>query len=117
MVEAAMVFPIMILTILAVLWMLVYFYQQIDSKVNLHMVLRAESGAVCGNFNYVNLESDLQTYRSAQQIYGYDTVQLENKGILGSREKEIRAGKYLIDEAQLIRITNLTKIKEQNNNE
>ena len=81
MVEAAMVFPVMILTILAVLWMLVYFYQQIDTKVNLHMMLRAESGSIVGNLDYVNYGSDLQIYRSGQQIYGYETIQIDNKGI------------------------------------
>lgn len=116
-VEAALVFPVMILTIVAVLCMLVYFWGQINAHAAMHTDLRAESGRICDNFQYVDHESEVSFYRSVQGIYSYDTVQLKKQGILKERKKEIQARKYLIDEVQLIWITDLMKKKENSNGE
>lgn len=116
-VEAAMVFPVMILTIVAVLCMLVYFWGQIHMRTAIHMDLRAESGRICDNFNYVNYESKLEFYQSVQGIYSYNTVQLKKQGILKERKKDIQARKYLIDEVQLVWVTDLMKKKEHSNEE
>lgn len=116
-VEAALVFPVMILTIIAVLWMLVFFYQHIEKKTDMHIALRSESGAICGNMNYIDYASDLQVYQSAQGIYCYDMVQFESKGILSGKEKEIQARKYLINEVDLIWITDLMRKKVSSNYE
>lgn len=114
-VEAALVFPVMILTIVAVLCMLVYFWGQINARTAMHVDLRAESGRICGNFRYVDHESELQFYKSVQGIYSYDAVQSKKQGLLKERKKDIQARKYLIDEVQLVWITDLMKQKENSN--
>lgn len=107
-VEAVMVFPVIIVSVICVLHILIYFYNQLDERADMHMALRHESGKVCGNMFYENQKSnEFAFYRKPQQIYSYGTVYFRETGFLEKAETDIEARKYLIDETALIRLTDL----------
>lgn len=111
-VEAAMVFPVMFLSIIAVLYMLIYFYNQVENQIELHMMLRSENGAICNNMYYDNqLDDNLSVYRKGTVIYSYSTTTMADKGLLKGREKQIYAEKYIINEVMVIRMADLTEIE------
>lgn len=107
-VEAAMVFPVMLLAVIAVLYMLIYFYNQVDKQVELHITLRSENGKICDNMYYENrICNNLSVYRKGALLYGYSTISMEEKGILEGREKLLYGEKYLIDETLVVRMADL----------
>lgn len=106
MVESAMVFPLIIFTLMALIYMMIFFYDQLGHKVDMHMMLRAESGKMCENMFYGNTqETGFNVYKDRQQISSYGTVVSEKKWLLAERKKEFSARKYLIDEAGFVRMT------------
>ena len=108
-VEAALVFPVMILCIVAVLWILIYFFDQLEAKVDTHIMLRKEAGELCGNYYYVNNDEEGVYYRNAKGIYAYATASLDNKGVLKGRSKTVKAEKYLIDEVRTVRLVDIVE--------
>ena len=103
--ESVMVFPLVVLSVAAIISMMAYFYMQLSQRVDMHMVLRAESGMVCGNMFYGNIgENDFSVYKKSQQLYSEDVVTFRDSGILMSREKSQAARKYLIDEVKFVRM-------------
>lgn len=108
-VEASMVFPIMLLSLMAVIYMMIYFYNNVGEQVKLHTALRAESGSICENFYYTNrADADLTVYKQGRKIYGFGRVEAKRAGILQEKSRSIRAEKYLIDETMIVRIADLT---------
>lgn len=106
--EAAMVFPVIILSLIAVIYILIYFYDQTGEQVKMHMVLRSESGRMCDNMYYDNQDADGMTvYRKNNKIYSYKMVSLGKNGLLEAREKSLYAEKYLIDEAAIVRMADI----------
>ena len=109
-VEAAMVFPVVILAVMSVIGALVYFYVQIGEQVEMHMVLRSESGAICENLYYSegNVD-DRAVYRKNGKLYCYGTVQRDRKWLMPEAEKQLYAEKYILDDTLVIRTADLMK--------
>ncbi len=106
MVEGVMVFPITIMAVTVLIFMMTYFYSQLDDRVDMHIILRAESGELCDNLFYVNRENtEIPVFKKTQQLYSKSNVSIDNSLILSGRHKEISARKYLIDECRFIRMT------------
>ena len=104
--ESAMVFPMVVLSVAALITMMSYFYMQLGERVDMHIMLRAESGEVCENMFYGNLNDEqYPVYKKTQQLYSEGNMHFRNNGILKKREKKISARKYLIDEAEFVRLT------------
>lgn len=109
-VEAAMVFPVMLLAVIAVLHMLIYFYNQVDRQAELHMTLRLENGAICNNLYYENQpQNGLSVYRKGRSIYSYDTIRMKKRGLLEERETMLYAEKYLIDDTMVVRMADIVR--------
>lgn len=103
-VESVMIFPLVILVIFALVYMMIYFYQQLEDQVDLHIMLRAESGEISNNMFYGDRqEHGFPVYKEAQQIFSYSIVGIEHRGLLQSRSKQINGRKYLIDEVKIVR--------------
>ena len=68
-VESAMVFPMVVLSLVGLIYLMIYFYGQLEMRVEMHETLRAESGEICDNFkSYQYDDSSDVVYRKAQQI-------------------------------------------------
>ena len=110
MVESTMVFPLIILTLTALIYMMIFFYDQLGSRVDMHMMLRAESGVLCENMFYGNTpEAEFPVHKETQQIYSSGTAVSQKKGLLAGRSKEFSARKYLIDEAKFVRMSSAVR--------
>ena len=86
--ESAMVFPLVVLSVVALISMMTYFYMQLSERVDMHIVLRAESGRGCENMFYGNLpDRSFSVYKKPQQLYSEHIVRFGSKGLLESRKK------------------------------
>ena len=104
-VESVMVFPLVVLSVAALISMMSYFYLQLNQRVDMHTALRMESGLVCGNLFYANYEeAPFPVYKKVQQLYSEGAVSLQSGFLLHKRDKKIYARKYLIDEAKVVRM-------------
>lgn len=109
-VESVIVFPVMVLTVTALICMMSYFYVQLSDRVDMHIMLRAESGRLCSNMYYKDtVERGFMIYKEAQQIYSSHVAVSEKHRVLPVREKEIGARKYLIDETGIVRMNSAVK--------
>ena len=106
-VESAMVFPLAVLSLTALIYMMIYFYNQLETRVDMHIALRAECGEICKNMDYGERPDDaVPVYKKAQQLCSSHVAELSGTGILRSRTKTIEARKYLIDEVKFVRMSN-----------
>lgn len=104
-VESVMVFPLVVLSVAALISMMSYFYLQLSQRVDMHTALRMESGLVCGNLFYENHEeTSFPVYKKVQQLYSEGNVALQSGFLLHKRDKNMSARKYLIDEAKVVRM-------------
>ena len=109
-VESVMVFPLVILSVIVLIFMMVYFYAQLNERVDMHIALRAESGRICQNVFYNNKESNnFSIYKKVQQIYSHSAVKVKGNMISERHEKEITARKYLIDECKFVRMSDVVE--------
>lgn len=106
MVESVMVLPVVVLSVVALISIMTYFYVQLSQRVDMHIMLRAECGEVCKNIYYGNqVDGPFPAYKKAQQLYSEGDLHFSNEGILENRKKNISARKYLIDETKFVRMT------------
>lgn len=108
-VEAVMIFPLAVMSAVILIFIMIYFYTQLCDRVDMHIMLRAESGQLCENVFYENEVSDAFTlYRETQQIYSIGTAELDRKMLLEGKNKEFSARKYLVDEGRVVRMAGIT---------
>lgn len=108
-VESVMVFPLVVFSLMALIYMMIYFYDQLENRVDMHIMLRAECGEVCDNMDYGDRgESAVPIYKKAQQLSSYDVISITGNEMLNAHSKSIEARKYLIDEVKFIRSINAT---------
>lgn len=116
MAEAAMVFPIVILAVAALIFVFQFFYQQTEMRVEIHKALRAESGEIHGTMKYHRKpETPFPVYRKGGTLCCYGTMKSKKKWFLEKQEKELMSEKYLDDEKQFVRMADLIKQKEKTN--
>lgn len=118
MVEAALVFPLVILTVAALIQMLVFFYQLAETGAHMHMALRAESGRISKTVEYApRIEAKFPIDKRGKQVYYLGTMTFMEKGILKKFEKQLSAQKYIDHETDFVRMVDLTKKKERSNDQ
>ena len=105
-VESVMIFPLVVMSAVILIFIMIYFHTQICERVDMHIMLRAESGKLCENMFYQNdINSDFTVYKEAHQIYSKKRYESEGNLLLDKNSKEIYARKYLVDEVKYIRMT------------
>lgn len=118
MVEAALVFPIVILSVCGVIYMLIFFYETAETRAAMHTVLKAESGKTTHTVTYLTpISTDFSVYRKNRKLYCETERKFSPAGILGEQTKRMRAEKYIDDEAQRIRYLDLVEKKEKQKGE
>lgn len=114
MVEAATVFPIVILAVAALIFILQFFYQLTEMRVEMHKALRSESGKRYGTMQYhKEPEPSFPVYRKGGKLYCYGTLKSGQKWFLDRQEKELKSEKYLDDEKQIVRMVDFIKKGEK----
>lgn len=104
MVEAAMVFPLVILAVLALISILIFFYQVTEARVRMHVALRAESGRLSETVRYGEApETPCPVYRQGGTVRSRGRLAFLEKGILKSLGKDVCAYKYIYNEREFIR--------------
>jgi len=79
------------------------------------MVLRAESGELCGNLYYAGDVADRRTvYRKNEKLYCYGKVRRESKWLIPGAERQLYAEKYLLDDTAFVRAADLMKEDSEN---
>lgn len=112
MVEATLVFPIIILTLMALLSIMMYLFEDTASQTDLHNALRSAAGQKTGTYigsqgsSRVSLDTDFEgIYRVMR---GRTTVTFEGDRLLQrSFQKPMSAYLYLTDERKYVRIIDL----------
>lgn len=103
-----MVFPLVILAVLALIYILIFFYQVTETNVKMHLALKAESGKLSETLDYGEKpETPYPIYRNAGSICYKGALSFLERGLLKSLHKEISASKYVDNERAFIRLMEL----------
>jgi len=118
MVEAAMIFPIVVAAVMAVLYILIGMFSSLSLQSSIHLALRNECGQSTQTvyrleeFNEFTYEKDTNSLRSILSIE--EKKEYEIKGIFKSKTNRTENGReYLVNEADIIRLRNVVKESEE----
>lgn len=117
--EAAIVFPVVILVTVTVVLVIMFFYSQMAQRSQLHIILRSEAGMMTGKTVYYHArtladETEAELYRRKSafggSVYGKQYLIMPNKGILGSKGTFVAEGFWhATDGVEYVRYCNLEK--------
>ncbi len=111
-----MIFPLVILTVAALIYIAQIFYRQTEIRAEMHKALRAESGKICGTLSYREPpDQPFPIYQKGLKVCSYGTLAFKKKGILAAGEKVFFSEKYLDDERAFIRKADLIQKRKQIN--
>ncbi len=118
MVEAALVFPLVVLTVVALIQMLLFFYQLAEKGAEMHMALRAESGRISETVQCApQAEPGFPVYQRGTEVYFLGSMAFAERGLLQKLEKQLSAQKYVDHEADFVRTVDLMNQKGKSNDE
>ena len=86
--EAAVVLPFIILSVITVILITMFFYSQISSQCSMHMALRAESGNVTGRSSVLHSVSSEAEFYTRKKAFG---------GVVEAKEYLIMDHRMLLD--------------------
>ena len=113
MVEAALIFPLVILAVMAVIYIIIFLFQQVETQSEIHIALRKESGILSKTVAYrMKTDKKYPVYKKKKQVYFQGKLHFMERGILKSLDKSISACSYIIDEREFIRYLDLVRQKE-----
>jgi hypothetical protein len=108
MVEAALVFPVIILALMAVITILTFLFEEAAKQAEVHLVIRTEAGRQTGTFHGQPGSSSVTTDKSIKGIHsimnGNTFVTFEGSGMLsGPFHKPVNGYQHLTDERKYAR--------------
>lgn len=114
MVEAAMIFPLVIACVIAVIYIIINLYLALTLQTTLHLALRKESGEFSKT---VYRQEEMKDYQCEKDRVGLrpiirmeEAAEYQINTLFKSRIIRIEKGRaYLIDEAELIRIISIKR--------
>ena len=118
MIEAALVFPLIILTIMAMISILMFLFEDAASQAGLHQVIRTEAGRKTGTFHGQSGSYNISIELGFQGIHtvmiGKTTVTFDGSGILPRTvNKPLLGHQYLTDERKYVRYIDLFTLEEK----
>lgn len=112
-VESVLIFPLVVMSVVSLIFIMIYFHEQLCDRVDMHIRLRAESGEICENMVYYNeTDDEITVYRETQQIYSKSSNSFNGKLILNEKHTEISARKHLIDEGRFVRMAGIIEYEK-----
>lgn len=114
-VEAAVVFPLVIMTVVAVIFMLTFMFNEVAAQARMHVAVNAKAGRETETiFVYRNVPGSIKPYSgaggTAKCWIADERLHFERRGILSRsfvKTKESRA--YEVDEKRYIRNVDFLK--------
>lgn len=108
MVEAALVFPMIILALMAVITILTFLFEEAATQAEVHLVIRTEAGHQTGTFHgqpgssNVTIDKSIKGFQSIMK--GSTFLTFEGSGMLsGAFHKPITGYQHLTDERKYVR--------------
>jgi hypothetical protein len=122
MVEAALVFPLVILSLMTIIAILMFLFEEAAAQSELHLVIRTEAGRANGTFNGKAGSSNASVYKGIKGIHsvmkGNGAVTFEKNKILPwTYQKPITGYQYLTDERKYIRYIDFFTQEEKKDGE
>lgn len=107
-VEAALVFPVIILSLMGIIGILMFLFEDAASQANLHSAIRTETGRETGTFHGQAGSLSVTVNRSIKGIHGVmkgeSTATYNGGGIITrSFQKSLNGYQYLTDERKYVR--------------
>lgn len=99
-IEAAVVFPIVILTVLTVILIVMYFYDCSASQSNMHILLRQEAGIASGKSVYYETHprDDFYLEQNRKTVSASKDVSMLHRGVLyGEGYRTIQSTVHMIN--------------------
>lgn len=118
MIEAALVFPVIILTLMGMIAILMFLFEDAAGQAGLHLVIRTEAGRKTGTFHgqpgSTNVSYDRGIRGVHSVINGKTSVTFEGAGILPRVvHKPLAAYQYLTDERKYARYIDFFTLEEE----
>jgi len=117
--EASLVLPIIILTVITAVLIIMFFYSQMTERSRLHTALRSEAGLMSEQTIYADPalfpnDTDAEIYQddslAGGQIYGKKYLVMPHRGILEEKGIFIIEGRcYAVDGPEYVRYCMLVK--------
>lgn len=122
MVEASLVFPLIILTLMAMIAILIFLFKDAAGQAELHLVIRTEAGSETGTFHGQPGSSNVSVHSGMKGIHrvmdGNTTVMFQGLGIITRNfHKPIAGYQYLTDERKYVRYIDFFKSEEKEEGE
>lgn len=86
--EAAIVLPMIVMTVITVVLIIMFFYSQVTERSRMHVAMRHEAGAATGKAAYTDeskaCEAELYSEKTitGSRVYGKRYLMMDHKGIL-----------------------------------
>ncbi|MBR2511520.1 MAG: pilus assembly protein [Firmicutes bacterium] len=108
MVEAAVILPVIILAVMAVIYTLIFMHRQVSVRADMHMGLWAEKGSVSRTFSTgTGVEGTFPVYSrksvAGGVVYYTGHISFMKRGLLKSYNAKSEGRLYWIREKELIR--------------
>lgn len=104
MVEAAILFPVVILAVVGIICILIFFYNQIETQSSMHMAMRKEAGEINKTTEYLTkVESPYPVYRKGKYVYSKGTLTFLERGLLRGNSKELQGRYYVTRGKDIVR--------------
>ena len=117
--EAAVVLPMVILSVITVVLIMMFFYTQVTEQSRMHIALRGEAGAAAGRTSYVDAKQAAERFKGEiyvdaglveYQAYGKKYLMMEDRGLLTRRKAFIIEGSWTaVDGPGYVRYVDLVK--------
>lgn len=97
-VEAAIVLPMVILSVITVVLIVMFFYSQVTEQSRMHIALRGEAGAATGRTSYTKGDFAGEIYVDEGLVecraYGKKYLMMEERGLLSEKKAFIVEGSW-----------------------
>lgn len=109
-VEAAVIFPVVILTVTGMIWIMIFFYNQVAVQADMHICLSREAGEANGTKEYLlPIKQEYAIHRQGIRVsYAGDAVFMQ-KGLLDQAKKHLWGDHYIVRGKTVVRTTDLLK--------
>ncbi len=114
-VEAAVVFPVCFLAVISTICIMLFMFRQVSGAAMTHVAANAEAGRIAGTVETLEHEPrGVSTYEGRRDmkkcVYAEKGIRSRKGGLLWRTPSgTARASSYIVDEAKLIRYTDLRR--------
>lgn len=114
-VEAALVFPLIILAVMGLIYIFIYFYQGTAEQATAHIALRKEAGMIYGTVKYqMEIEAGIPINRKGSRVFYIKNIAFVQQGILQQQMRELNGSYYIVRGKTIVRNADLVDLGGSN---